>query len=219
MPPWVDLVAATLAAGHQALDLVAAPEVAESWDAPSTLPEMTVGALAAHLAQMIKGGDGWLTAPAPTEGRLATLVEVFGRVRVDDDQGIDAEIPTMVRGWAADGAAPGPEAVADAARADLERLAELLAEADPDRFIPSVSVPGIGMCLHDYLRTRCVEFVVHTDDLAVSVGLPSPAPDPAAAGIATGVLIEMARARVGDLDVVRALARTDRVPPDTLRSV
>lgn len=71
--------------------------------------------------------------------------------------------------------------------------------------------------LDDYLRTRCVELVVHTDDLAASIGLPTHEPDRAAVAVALDVIFEMCRARAGDAEVLRALARPERGQPDTLR--
>lgn len=57
--------------------------------------------------------------------------------------------------------------------------------------------------LDGYLRTRCVELVVHTDDLAASIGLPTHEPDRAAVAVALDVIFEMCRARAGDAEVLR----------------
>lgn len=216
-----DLVAGVLAAGAQAVAVMAGPEVADRWDEPSVLAEMTVGALAAHLNQMLGAGVAWLEAdPADAAGLLPRPVaEVFGQSRVDGDEGLAGRIPRLIQTWSAEGSALGPVATAAQAADHLARLAVLLAEAHPTRLIPSVSLPGVAMVLPDYLRTRCIEFVVHTDDLAQSVGLPTPEPDPIAARAAIDVLVDLCRHRVGDVAVLRALTRPERADPDALRAL
>lgn len=218
---WDDLVAATLAAAGQAVDLVTSDDVAAAWDEPSALPDMTVGALAVHVAQMLSGPVAWLEAdPTATADRsLASLGEIYGMARLDPDVGLDGDVARTIRGWARDGASAGPAAVAAGARASLDRLGHLLPAADQDRLIPSVFAEGRGMELLDYVRTRCIEFIVHSDDLAASVGIDAPAPPPVAAEAAIGALVELCRQRAGDAEVIRALSRVERADPNTLRAV
>ena len=66
--------------------------------------------------------------------------------------------------------------------------------------------------LADYLATRVVELVVHADDLAASVGETIELP-PAAAGVAFGVLLHLARANAGDLAVAAGLHPGQSAPP------
>ena len=77
-------------------------------------------------------------------------------------------------GRAAEG---GPEALAARVPEDLAALPGVLApvlarERDPD----TVHIPWQGWSLStdDFLVTRLMEIVVHSDDLAASVGLPTP---------------------------------------------
>ncbi|MEV1155853.1 hypothetical protein AB0J27_10650 [Micromonospora chokoriensis] len=64
----------------------------------------------------------------------------------------------------------------------------------------------------DFLLTRVMELVVHTDDLAVSLGLPTP-PMPQTATEATiRLLSSLAAWRHGCVNVIRALARPERSP-------
>lgn len=56
-------------------------------------------------------------------------------------------------------------------------------------------------------------------DLALSVGLPPPTPDPRAAAAAICELVALCRGRVGDLVVIRALSRPERSDPDDLRAL
>jgi hypothetical protein len=68
-----------------------------------------------------------------------------------------------------------------------------------------------------YVATRVVELVVHSDDLATSVALPPLAVPPTAAAVAIEIFVELARARTGDLEVIRAFTRSERSKPDILR--
>jgi hypothetical protein len=95
----------------------------------------------------------------------------------------------------------------------------LLAAARAQRPVPLTVLPGLAMSLSDCVRTRCVEFVVHTDDLAHSVGLPPPEPDPPAVSVTLDVLIGLCRARAGDAAVIRARARPWRGGSEVLRAL
>jgi hypothetical protein len=65
---------------------------------------------------------------------------------------------------------------------------------------------------HDFLVTRLMGMVVHADDLAASVDLPTPAfPDPVVAAV-LGLLSAVAVDRHGQAAVVRALSRPQRAP-------
>jgi hypothetical protein len=59
-----------------------------------------------------------------------------------------------------------------------------------------------------------VELVVHIDDLAGSVGLPTPDLPDLATDLVISCLAGVARRRHGDLEVVRALARHERAHSD-----
>jgi hypothetical protein len=57
-----------------------------------------------------------------------------------------------------------------------------------------------------------MELVVHGDDLAVSVGVPTPVFPPAATEITLDLLVRVAAWRHGPVALVRALARRERAP-------
>lgn len=216
-----ELIAAVLAATETAVAVLDHPDIAASWSAPSVLEALTVGELAAHLGQMIGGLVGWLEAPPPDRSTSTVLpsTEVYGRARLDPDDGLDGDLARTIRSWAADRSARGPDATAAEARAHRNRLPALLESAESDRLVPSAVVPGAAIELDQYLATRCVEFVVHVDDLAASTGLPRPSPDAGAVAIAVDALVAMCRARAGDLDVLLALARPSRSSPEVLRAL
>lgn len=77
-------------------------------------------------------------------------------------------------------------------------------------------IEGGSTTLDDYLLTRVVELLVHADDLAVSVGQEIDLPGDASS-VAFGVFVDLARARSGDLAVLRAFTRKERGDPDVLR--
>ena len=73
------------------------------------------------------------------------------------------------------------------------------------------------MTLDDYLVTRLIELVVHTDDLAVSLDVAAPPIPAAATGLVITTLVEVARIRHGDTAVLRALTRRERDAVAALR--
>ena len=71
--PFLDAADATLA-------LLQEPEVAARWDEPSALAEMTVGALAEHLAsQVVSGARGLTDAAWAPRGERIELLEHYRR--------------------------------------------------------------------------------------------------------------------------------------------
>ena len=76
---------------------------------------------------------------------------------------------------------------------------------------------GLSLQLDEYLITRRVEVVAHTDDLAASVGLDPPVFDMDATGIVVDCLSAAARRKHGDLAVLRAMIRRERDQVRALR--
>jgi hypothetical protein len=65
----------------------------------------------------------------------------------------------------------------------------------------------------DFLLTRLLEVVVHSDDLAVGVGVPTPEfPGPAFAPV-RDLLVRLAVRRHGQSGLISTLARSERVRP------
>jgi hypothetical protein len=80
---------------------------------------------------------------------------------------------------------------------------------------PADRVVDLGdwaLTLDDFLLTRVLEVVVHADDLAVSLGVATPALPVAATDAAVELLARLAVWRHGPVAVVRALARRERAP-------
>ena len=115
----------------------------------------------------------------------------------------------IVRDDGAHVASWGWKAVTTAYRERVEKLAARLAVQGPR----AVAVGDGVMDLESYLVTRIVELLVHTDDLAVSVGIAPRVMASDAVNLALDVLVDAARAIHGDLEVLRSLTRPERVQP------
>ena len=109
----------------------------------------------------------------------------------------------------------GPQTLAARVAQDLAALPGALGpilagERSPD----TVFVPWQGWSLstEDFLVTRLMEIIVHSDDLAASVGLPTPDfPEPVVRAV-LGLLSAVAVDRHGQTAVLRALSRPQRAP-------
>ena len=189
------------------LELVGRPDVTRRWGDPSALAGMTVGALAAHLAQQVTRVPEVLAFPVPDE-RPVNLVEHYLRSAwANGDESANAS----VRGRAAADAAEGPTQVLAHA---LEALATARTDLPQEPAGRWVRPPWVtwNLALDDYLRSRLVEIVVHCDDLAVSVGVDPPAwPEDVIAPV-LGVLTTVAVRKHGVPAVLRSLSRAERAP-------
>jgi uncharacterized protein (TIGR03083 family) len=196
-------------AARSAADLLREPAVAAAWSQPSALPKFSVGGLAGHLAYQVLSVQQALAGPAPTEPTI-TLLEHYGRVQWID-AGIDDEVNVRIRDGGDELAAEGPAALAARVDAAVEQLTADLAST-PDR---PVRIPLWGpwtMRLDDLLVTRMMELAVHADDLAVSVGVATPALPQSAVDTVIDLLSRLAVRRHGPTAVLRALSRAERAP-------
>ena len=188
------------------LELIRKHEVADRWSQPSNLPEMSVGALSCHLGrQAVRAAEllvvatdvppldsadahyaaaAWVTSASPDDP---------ANDRSDDD--LEATL--------------GVTALSRRAGEALEATRETLASG---RARDVVLVPWQGWSLRrdDFLLTRLVEVVVHTDDLALSVGVRPPTFPDAAATPVLELLLRLAVARHGQSAVISTLTRSER---------
>ncbi|WP_330174962.1 maleylpyruvate isomerase family mycothiol-dependent enzyme [Streptomyces sp. NBC_01498] len=126
---------------------------------PSGLGDWTVRELAAHLCMGVESVSAALERPEPPAVQLGLPEWAFATAAVA------APIADDVTAYAATAA---PAELFDHAAG---RIAVLLAEAPPTRLI---GIRVGAMRLGDYLVTRAVELVVHTDDLNRAAGLGIP---------------------------------------------
>jgi hypothetical protein len=196
-----------LDAANVTLALVQEPEVAARWDEPSALAEMTVGALAEHLAVQVVSGARGLTEDAWTpRGETIELVEHYRRsVWVGAD--IDSDANVGIRESAAAAAAAGPGAV-------VERVRAAIASVDPwpTNVRPTVSMPHWewSMATDDFLTTRMMEMVVHADDLCAGLEVETPVFPRSVSAPVFALLVAVAEDKHGQAAVTRALTRRER---------
>ena len=194
-------------------DLVRHPEVARRWAEESACAGMTVGGLANHLAGQTTNAVRLLMAP-PQEAAPIPVLEHYRRAAWVHS-GPDDEANVSIRSSADDEASGGPAALHERVGADLAALPLALAPVLEGRRNPdTVLVPWQGWSLSsaDFLLTRTMEALVHSDDLAASIGLDTPTfPDDAAAAV-LGLLASVAAERHGQVAVLRALSRPQRAP-------
>jgi hypothetical protein len=194
-----------------AVELLAHPAVAGSWEGPSALPEFTVGGLATHLAFQVTRVPEVLRAPAP-EGSDApvSIDEHYARSRWVSS-GRDSEVNRGIRATADGKAVAGAAAIAQETAAALAQLELILPGEAPDRpvFLPWT---GWSLSVADYLRTRGLEILVHSDDLAVSTGITTPDVPEGAARTVIDTLLTMSLREHGVTPVLRSLSRRERAP-------
>ena len=95
--------------------------------------------------------------------------------------------------------------------ADLDALPAVLAAA-------SAADPALipwqawALTAHDFLVTRLMEMLVHSDDLAASLDVPTPQFPDEAVRLVLGLLTSVAVERHGQTALVRALSRPQRAP-------
>lgn len=200
---------AYLEAAEIAVTLLRDPAVATRWSEPSALADFSVGGLAAHLAVQVLRTDQVLAAPPPQEAPIDLWQHYRRSAWVTS--GLDSDANVGIRESGEARAAEGPVAVADNAAEILQRVRELLAPAPADRVV-ALPWTGWSLTLDDFLLTRTMEIVVHSDDLAVSVGVETPAMPEAATAPVITLLAAVAAQRHGAYPLIRALSRAERAP-------
>jgi hypothetical protein len=194
-------------------DLIDRPEVADRWMAESACAGMTVGGLADHLATQV-GTTVRLLAADPSDMVPLALAEHYRRaawVHSAPDEPANTEI----RDSSNEQAKAGVAALRAHLAADLTALPVTLEEA-ATRTPDAVLVPWQGWTLAtaDFLLIRLMEMVVHSDDLAASVGVSTPDFGPAVLDPVLRLLTTLAVRRHGQDALVRTLTRPQRAPAE-----
>lgn len=198
-----------VAAARIALDLASAPEVRGAWREESACAGMTVGGLAHHLVHQAVNTVRLLEMDPVAEPPIELLDHYARAAWVRS--GPEDEANVTIREGSDAAAAEGADTVLEIASAAIDALPRAL---EGHRLPDQVRIPWQGWSLTtaDFLVTRAMEIVVHSDDLAASVGLATPEfPDDvveAVLGLLTGVAVR----RHGQAAVVRALSRPQRAP-------
>lgn len=87
-------------------------------------------------------------------------------MKVRGTQDFDKPIHAMVRTLSGDAAQAGPDASVEQFQSLMSRLASVLAGEEHDRVLDMHPLVPIAIGLHDFIRTRVMELVVHAADLA-----------------------------------------------------
>ena len=187
--------------------LVFDPRVAVVWDRESVLPGMTIGGLVRHLVSQPECAVEFLGIdPVPPHAETLSLVACYERtdwfqapVDAAENTSIAEDFTAMAEG--------GPGESAAILRASVAALPAAIAGAGPTTY-----VPWQDCCLatDDFLAIRLMEVVVHADDLAVSLGVPTPAFDDEALHPVLALLAVLGARRHGQDAAVRALSRAER---------
>ncbi len=198
------VIDAYLSAAATAGALLRSPALPPAWAAPSALEEFRISGLAGHLARGVFTLENYLDAPAP--GPDARPIDAATYLLLVSDLSPEDNLQVRERGEVE--AAAGPGGLIDRYDAAVARLATRLPALPAGHPVPMVG--GNVLPLEECLVTRLVELLVHSDDLAVSLGVASPEFDEAPADLVVSVLSRFARRRHGTAPVLRALARQER---------
>ena len=187
--------------------LVAAPEVADAWTRESALPGMTVGGVARHLVSQPASAVEFLQIqPPPPHAPVVSIAELYERTDWFAAP-VDAEENTSIRDEFNQMSGGGQRESTAILRAALADLPGALAGAGRTTYVPWQDV---RLDTDDFLVVRLMEVVVHADDLAVGVGLPTPAFDDDALHPALALLAMLGSRRHGQDAAVRSLSRAER---------
>lgn len=187
--------------------LLAHPDVERRWNEDSALEGMTIGALAAHLGRAFTTAWVYLQAdPCPPEDDIDASA-YFHNAFDQPDEDI-AALNASILQRALDDAEGGPAIVRERHTATVEKLRTSLVGEHGDRGIEVFG--GLCMPLDSYLVTRMVEAVVHSDDLAASLGVDMPEFAPDVIDLVMVALLGVARHRHGDVAILREFARSER---------
>jgi hypothetical protein len=192
-----------------AAELATSAQVRERWAGESACAGMSTGGLAHHLQDQTRNTIR-LFAAEPHDQAPITVEEHYRRAAWVHTS-LDGEVNAAIARGSDEEAVGGPDVLAEQVREQLAALPAALAAVDDDR---PVLVPWQGWALtaHDFAVTRLMEILVHADDLAASVDLPTPQFPDEAVRVVLGLLTSVALERHGQTALVRALSRPQRAP-------
>lgn len=201
--------AAFVNACHDAFSLASHSAVAKAWNNESACAGMTVGGLAHHLLAQASSVVRALDTP-PTNGPPIALLDHYARADWVK-AGPDDEANRSIRFAADESATDGHASVLARAARALAHLPKVLAAPRSPDYI-HIPWQGWSLTTDDFLVTRSMEIVVHSDDLAASVGLPLPAFPSTVVEHVVHLLSQVSLRRHGQEAVIRGLSRPQRAP-------
>jgi len=189
-----------------ALDLIRRDEGREQWLMPSVLPKMSVGALACHLGRQVVRAAELL--PMATDDPPLERVDVHYH-RAAWVMSTSPDDPSNDRSTDDAEAALGAASIADRTAEALETVRRLLV-AGTARDVVLIPWQGWSLRRDDFLLTRMLEIVVHTDDLALSIAVRTPDFPAEVFAPVRDLLVRLAVERHGQSAVISALTRSER---------
>ena len=199
--------------GDTVAGLLAHPEIERSWGEPSSLEHLSIGALAAHLGRAFTTTWFYLQADECTVDEDVDASTYFYNAFDQPDEAL-TELRLSIVNRADEDAERGATAVRELHDRTVADLRTKLIGESAER---GIEVFGdVCMQLDDYLVTRMVEAVIHADDLCHSLGIDMPEFAPDVVDLVMVALLGMARARHGDVAMLREFARGERATGDRL---
>lgn len=203
-----------LVAAASVVELLGRVEIVTRWSEPSALPRMSVAALSAHLGSQVLLVHAAVTAgDGATEEKPVQLLEHYRRVPW---VGADLDDPpnVAIRETAERSAEPGHDALVASVQSALDDLRTAFTSSLPVGLPPGIRMPWWewSLSFDDFLVTRVMEIVVHSDDLAVSIDVEPPTLPESVLGPVLALLVGVSLQRHGQAAVVRALSRRERAP-------
>jgi Mycothiol maleylpyruvate isomerase N-terminal domain len=201
-----------LAAAGAAVGLLESGEVAGRWAGPSACEGFTVGGLAAHLGWQVQSARWSVESERPAaNAAISDLTAHYGRAAWIGT-GLDSPANVGIRDTGEQRAQVGAVETARVTREARDYLAKQFASLAPGEPIAMPWAEGRVLTVEDLLTTRLLELVIHSDDLAVSVGVPTPEVPESAYARVIGLLTRLSVRVNGPLAVLRALSRSERAP-------
>jgi len=189
--------------------LVARPEVAAAWGQESSCAGMSVGGLARHLVEQSLYVVEYLPVAAPADAPQISVLQHYAYSGWAHEGPDGPENQGICAGWNQQATVEGPDDTERLQSEAIEQLPGALGRAAESMYLPWQEVL---MPTDDFIVTRMMEMVVHADDLAVSLDLPTPDFGAAVIEPVVGLLAALSVVRHGQDAVVRTLVRPRRAP-------
>ncbi|MFI9386801.1 maleylpyruvate isomerase N-terminal domain-containing protein [Kutzneria sp. NPDC052558] len=199
------MIAAFLSAARSAAALLRTPELAEAWAKPSALAEFRVSGLAGHLAGQVTNIGFFLDSPPLPDEPVLDAVRFYSQ---QPDVDVDSPVARGIRERSEANAGPAAGELAARYDAAVTSVAARLDGLDPAMLVTVWN--RWTLPLDQCLLTRILELVIHADDLAVSIGVPTPEFADEVVDATVSTLARIAVRKRGTVPVLRALSRRER---------
>jgi uncharacterized protein (TIGR03083 family) len=199
------VISTFLSAARSAAALLHSPALADAWSKPSALAEFRVSGLAGHLAGQVTNIGFFLDSPLLADEPVLDAVRFYSQ---QADVDLDSPNARGIRDSSEVNAGPSAEDLAARYDAAITSVAARLSDLDPTQLITVWNrwVLPLDQCL----LTRVLELVIHSDDLAVSIGVPTPEFSDEVVDATITTLARIAVNKRGTVPVLRALSRRER---------